>query len=128
MAESESSELLAVKRVPPVRGRSTHSLVFRTPPFTTRAILRVFLMSDSYLGLDQEFCVPLNIIEALEKPELEEDSSVKEGKWMPPPIQGPLSAIKPCEKENDFPELQSQEAKQIEKSTKKKRNKKKNSD
>lgn len=31
LGEVESGELLALKRVPPVRGRATHTLSFKTP-------------------------------------------------------------------------------------------------
>ncbi|XP_042220102.1 activating signal cointegrator 1 complex subunit 3-like [Homarus americanus] len=49
LGEATSGELLALKRVPPVRDRATHVLSFRTPDTLGNALLTVYVMSHSYL-------------------------------------------------------------------------------
>lgn len=61
----DSGELLAVKRTGPVRGSfSTVSLSFYTPEDLGRRIYTVYLINDAYLGMDQQYDVPLEIIES----------------------------------------------------------------
>ena len=59
----DSGELLAVKRAGQVRSRSTVSLSFYTPEILGRKIYTVYLISDAYMGMDQQYDVPLEIIE-----------------------------------------------------------------
>ncbi|XP_035275988.1 activating signal cointegrator 1 complex subunit 3 [Anguilla anguilla] len=61
LGEVEKRELLAVKRVGYVRNRSTASVAFFTPEKTGRCIYTLYLMSDSYLGLDQQYDIHLNV-------------------------------------------------------------------
>ena len=61
----DSGELLAVKRMGQVRGSSSIvSLSFYTPEDLGRRIYTVYLINDAYLGMDQQYNVPLEIIEA----------------------------------------------------------------
>lgn len=60
----DDNELLALKRVSGVRGRSTQQLSFYTPSKPGRIILTIYLMSDSYLGLDQQYDIYLEVIPA----------------------------------------------------------------
>ncbi|XP_078001399.1 activating signal cointegrator 1 complex subunit 3-like [Glandiceps talaboti] len=64
LGDIENKELLALKRVGRVYGRSSSTLAFSTPENTGRVIYTVYLMSDSYMGLDQQYDVCLNVIEA----------------------------------------------------------------
>lgn len=61
----DSGELLAVKRVGQVRSASsTVPLSFYTPEDLGRRIYTVYLINDAYLGMDQQYNVPLEIIES----------------------------------------------------------------
>uniref|UniRef100_A0AAY4D056 Activating signal cointegrator 1 complex subunit 3 n=1 Tax=Denticeps clupeoides TaxID=299321 RepID=A0AAY4D056_9TELE len=61
LGEVERRELLAMKRVGYVRNHSTVSVAFYTPEKTCRCIYTLYLMSDSYLGLDQQYDLLLNV-------------------------------------------------------------------
>ncbi|XP_021913277.1 activating signal cointegrator 1 complex subunit 3 isoform X2 [Zootermopsis nevadensis] len=59
----ETGELLAMKRVSAVRGsRNCQQLTFFTPKTTGRLILTLYILSDCYLGLDQQYDLQLDII------------------------------------------------------------------
>ena len=58
VGDVEGRELCALKRVSGVRGSSRQNLVI-TPTKPGRHIYTVYVMSDSYLGLDQQYNVPL---------------------------------------------------------------------
>ncbi|XP_047508654.1 activating signal cointegrator 1 complex subunit 3 [Pieris napi] len=58
----EYGELHALKRVP-ARGNSL--LTFYTPNYTGRLIYTLYIMSDSYLGLDQQYDLQFEIIDPL---------------------------------------------------------------
>ncbi|XP_063773108.1 activating signal cointegrator 1 complex subunit 3 isoform X1 [Pseudophryne corroboree] len=64
LGEVDKKELVALKRVGYVRNRSTVSLAFYTPENVGRYIYTLYLMSDSYLGMDQQYDIYLNIIPA----------------------------------------------------------------
>ncbi|KAL0173066.1 hypothetical protein M9458_033377, partial [Cirrhinus mrigala] len=64
LGEVEKKELLAVKRVGYIRNHSSVSVAFYTPEKTGKCIYTLYLMSDSYLGLDQQYDVHLNVIPA----------------------------------------------------------------
>lgn len=64
LGEVDKKELLALKRVGYIRTRSTVSVAFFTPEKTGRYIYTVYLMSDSYLGMDQQYDIYLNVIPA----------------------------------------------------------------
>lgn len=57
-------EVLALKRIGFAYGRHSYQLVFFTPENVGRVIYNLFLMSDSYLGLDQQYEVCLDVISA----------------------------------------------------------------
>ncbi|XP_059138482.1 activating signal cointegrator 1 complex subunit 3-like, partial [Physella acuta] len=59
----ESREVIALKRVPWVRGRTSTQMAFYTPERQGRVIYTLYLMSDAYLGLDQQYDICLDIIE-----------------------------------------------------------------
>lgn len=58
----DDGELHALKRVPP---RGTAQLTFYTPSRTGRIIYTVYIMSDSYMGLDQQYDLQFEIIDAM---------------------------------------------------------------
>ncbi|XP_060726018.1 activating signal cointegrator 1 complex subunit 3 isoform X1 [Tachysurus vachellii] len=64
LGEVDKRELLAIKRVGYIRNRNVTSLAFYTPEQTGKCIYTLYLMSDSYLGLDQQYDIHLNVIPA----------------------------------------------------------------
>ncbi len=62
LGEVDSGELLALKRIGNIRGRTRSSLAFPAPDESCRKILTLYLMSDCYLGLDQQFDLSLNFV------------------------------------------------------------------
>ncbi|KAJ0066258.1 hypothetical protein NL108_004118 [Boleophthalmus pectinirostris] len=62
LGEVDRRELLAVKRVGYVRNHTVASVAFYTPETTGKYIYTVYVMSDSYLGLDQQYDLHLNVI------------------------------------------------------------------
>ncbi|MCJ8728529.1 hypothetical protein PDJAM_G00005490 [Pangasius djambal] len=64
LGEVDKRELLAIKRVGYVRNRNVTSVAFYTPEQTGKCIYTLYLMGDSYLGLDQQYDIHLNVIPA----------------------------------------------------------------
>ncbi|XP_048349860.1 activating signal cointegrator 1 complex subunit 3 [Sphaerodactylus townsendi] len=62
MGEVDKKELIALKRVGYVRNRNTTSVAFYTPEAPGKYIYTLYLMSDSYLGMDQQYDIYLNIL------------------------------------------------------------------
>lgn len=63
----EKQELLAMKRVTLPRVKCSQQLSFTTPARLGRMMLTLYFMSDSYLGLDQQYNVHLNVCKAKPK-------------------------------------------------------------
>merc|ERR1719510_1295595 len=55
-------DILAMKRVSIIRGNSTQQLNFWTPEDEGRVILTLYVMSDSYIGLDQQYDINLEVV------------------------------------------------------------------
>ena len=68
LGETETRDVVAMKRVTCARNkRSTSaSLAFFAPELPCKVIYTLFVMSDSYLGLDQQYDMRLEVIPALE--------------------------------------------------------------
>lgn len=68
LGETETRDVVAMKRVTCTRNkRSTSaSLAFFAPELPCKVIYTLFVMSDSYLGLDQQYDIRLEVIPALE--------------------------------------------------------------
>ncbi|XP_061675544.1 activating signal cointegrator 1 complex subunit 3 isoform X3 [Syngnathoides biaculeatus] len=64
VGEVDHKALLAAKRIGYVRNHTTVSMAFYTPEKTGKCIYTLYLMSDSYLGLDQQYDIHLNVIPA----------------------------------------------------------------
>ena len=64
LGEVDSGELLALKRLGFVRNHSAVSLTFFTPEETGHKIYTLYFMSDSYIGLDQQLDIHLDVVEA----------------------------------------------------------------
>lgn len=64
LGEVDRRELLAVKRVGYVRNHTVASVAFYTPETTGKYIYTLYVLSDSYLGLDQQYDLHLNVIPA----------------------------------------------------------------
>jgi len=62
IGDVESSEVVAVKRVGYVRNRSHAQITLLTPDKIGRVIYTLYLMSDCYLGLDQQYDLYVDII------------------------------------------------------------------
>ena len=60
----DTGELLAVKRVGQVRATSTVRLSCYMPEDLGRKIYTVYLINDAYMGMDQQYDVPVEIIES----------------------------------------------------------------
>ncbi|CAM5132033.1 unnamed protein product [Natator depressus] len=61
LGEVDKKELIALKRVGYVRYRNAVSVAFYTPETPGKYIYTLYLMSDSYLGMDQQYDIYLNI-------------------------------------------------------------------
>jgi activating signal cointegrator complex subunit 3 len=65
VGDAEAKEVVALKRVSNIRGvRTSAQLALVSPENTGRVIYTVYLMSDSYLGLDQQYDVCLDVLPA----------------------------------------------------------------
>ncbi|NWU99063.1 ASCC3 protein, partial [Upupa epops] len=64
LGEVDKKELIALKRTGYIRNRNTVSVAFYTPETPGKCIYTLYLMSDSYLGMDQQYDIYLNIIPA----------------------------------------------------------------
>ncbi|XP_039603796.1 activating signal cointegrator 1 complex subunit 3 [Polypterus senegalus] len=62
LGEVDKKELLALKRIGYIRNRSTALVAFFSPEKFGRYIYTLYLMSDSYLGMDQQYDIYLNVI------------------------------------------------------------------
>ena len=62
VGDVENKELIALKRVGYVRGRTTAQLALYPPETPGHVIYTLYLMSDAYLGLDQQYDLCLNVI------------------------------------------------------------------
>lgn len=64
LGDAVTGELLALRRLGPLRGRSTTtSLAFFAPEYPGPATLTLYVVSDCHLGLDQQFDVAVTAIE-----------------------------------------------------------------
>ncbi|GAB6024989.1 activating signal cointegrator 1 complex subunit [Chamberlinius hualienensis] len=64
LGNRENGEMLALKRIAFVYGSNhTYHLSFCAPPKVGRVIYTLYLMSDSYLGLDQQMNICMDIVE-----------------------------------------------------------------
>ncbi|XP_013879087.1 activating signal cointegrator 1 complex subunit 3 [Austrofundulus limnaeus] len=64
LGEVDRRELLALKRVGYVSNHTSTSVAFYTPEKTGKYIYTLYVMSDSYLGLDQQYDIHLNVTPA----------------------------------------------------------------
>ncbi|KAK3097620.1 hypothetical protein FSP39_011463 [Pinctada imbricata] len=64
IGDIESREVIALKRVSYVRHTSKQQLAIYTPENTGRVIYTIYLMSDSYIGLDQQYDICFDVIPA----------------------------------------------------------------
>ncbi len=62
LGEVDNGELLALKRIGCIKRKTRTTLAFATPEKPCRKILTLYLMSDCYLGLDQQFDFSLNFV------------------------------------------------------------------
>lgn len=76
LGSADKRELLALKRVSLARNKCSQQLSFATPSETGRLMLTFYFVSDSYVGLDQQFTLHLNVIpnENRDFPGVEDDS------------------------------------------------------
>ena len=62
IGEVDTGEVLALKRLGYLRSKTTTTLAFSTPEEPCRKIYSLFLISDCYLGLDQQHDMCLNFV------------------------------------------------------------------
>uniref|UniRef100_A0A9J8CY12 Activating signal cointegrator 1 complex subunit 3 n=1 Tax=Cyprinus carpio carpio TaxID=630221 RepID=A0A9J8CY12_CYPCA len=82
LGEVDKKELLAIKRVGFIRNHSSVSVAFYTPEKTGKSIYTLYLMSDSYLGLDQQYDIHLNVIPASIAAQVNSEISDNAGKMV----------------------------------------------
>lgn len=63
LSEPYAGELLALKRCSYRHTKSSHQITFTAPQKLGRIIYTVYVMSDSYIGFDQQFDIHLEVIE-----------------------------------------------------------------
>lgn len=69
----DQQELLAMKRVTLPRAKCSQQLGFRTPQQLGRLALAFYFISDSYVGLDQQYTLYLNVCPATAEPLLDDE-------------------------------------------------------
>ena len=62
IGEVDSGELVALKRLGYLRSKTKTTLAFTTPEEPCRKIYSLYLISDCYLGLDQQLDMYLNFV------------------------------------------------------------------
>ncbi|XP_022375871.1 activating signal cointegrator 1 complex subunit 3 [Enhydra lutris kenyoni] len=75
LGEVDKRELIALKRVGYVRNHHVVSISFYTPELPGRYIYTLYLMSDCYLGLDQQYDIHLNVTPASISAQVNEEVS-----------------------------------------------------
>ncbi|CAD5122095.1 DgyrCDS10545 [Dimorphilus gyrociliatus] len=69
IGDVDKKELVALKRVNSLKGKETKtSIVFYTPEDCGRVIYSVYVLSDAYLGLDQQYDLHLEVQDISNKP------------------------------------------------------------
>lgn len=65
----EDNELLGLKRASVYKGRAStqHQVTFFTPEKAGRVVYTLYIMSDAYLGLDQQYDICLDVVEGYEE-------------------------------------------------------------
>lgn len=63
----DNQDMVALKRVKTIRGPTTQQMTFYTPEKRGRVIMTLYIMSDSYLGLDQQYDIHLEVVEQKNK-------------------------------------------------------------
>ncbi len=65
----DDNELLALRRASPLRRKrsSSNELTFFTPVDPGRVVYTLYVVSDAYLGLDQQYQICLDVEEGLEE-------------------------------------------------------------
>ena len=61
LGDIDKSELIAIKRIGSIGAKTQQNITFKTPSIPGTAIYTIYLCSDSYLNLDQQFNVCLQI-------------------------------------------------------------------
>ena len=64
LGEIDSTDVIALKRVGLIRRHQKVSLAFYTPEELGRKIYSLYVMSDAYFGLDQQYEIYLDVIQA----------------------------------------------------------------
>ncbi|VBB27123.1 unnamed protein product [Acanthocheilonema viteae] len=63
IGEKDTGEVLCCKKIPPITGSKRLTVPFRMPKRLGRHIFTAFIMSDSYIGIDQEYNLHCEIVE-----------------------------------------------------------------
>ncbi|XP_076373679.1 activating signal cointegrator 1 complex subunit obelus isoform X2 [Tachypleus tridentatus] len=62
LGDIENQELIAMKRIGFISKYSSHQLMFHTPESPGHVIYTVFILSDCYVGLDQQYDICLDVV------------------------------------------------------------------
>lgn len=65
IGNQENGELIGLKRINYKSSRSSHHLVLNAPSKMGRIIYTIYLISDGYIGFDQQYNIQLEVIEPL---------------------------------------------------------------
>ncbi|VDK82233.1 unnamed protein product, partial [Litomosoides sigmodontis] len=63
IGEKDTGEVLCCKKIPPIAGSKQLTVPFRMPKRLGRHIFTAFILSDSYIGIDQEYNLHCEIVE-----------------------------------------------------------------
>uniref|UniRef100_A0A914XKB1 Activating signal cointegrator 1 complex subunit 3 n=1 Tax=Plectus sambesii TaxID=2011161 RepID=A0A914XKB1_9BILA len=64
VGSKETGELIALKRIGPLKGRTSANVELRMPTTTGRLAYELLLLSDSYLGIDQQYELRFDVLPA----------------------------------------------------------------
>lgn len=81
LGTQSNGELLALKRIGYKNNKSLHQIVFNTSNKQERIIYTLYLMSDGYIGFDQQYDLQFEIIEPIIEPKeliIENQNTVNE--------------------------------------------------
>lgn len=71
-------ELIALKRCSYRNTRSTHQVTFTAPHRIGRFIYTVYIMSDSYIGFDQQYDIHLEVIDSVDSNQVDDYDELKQ--------------------------------------------------
>lgn len=71
LGSQSDGELLALKRIAYRSNKSSHQILFNAPRKLGRVIYTLYLISDGYIGFDQQYDIQFDVIEPLSQENIE---------------------------------------------------------